>query len=201
MNGGPSSISINTIFLYTHESDTLERYHGQGQAHGPAVPLPACRGRFRPAVRRGRHHPQVHPLLGQGGEHSLGARQHDCLQQCEIRRTGLLRGRRGLDGLQPRRLRAGGALALRVVLQTAQAATLVIRRVVLFSEPEYGEQKGQLRINELKQSNIDCAMNDGEIGILTNNDATQRNGRQGGPAILQTLSIILPYMLVLPLQI
>ena len=48
----------------------------------------------------------------------------------------------------------------RVVLQTDQPATLVIKRVYLVKEPEYGEQKGQLRINELMQSNIDCIMDD-----------------------------------------
>ena len=49
---------------------------------------------------------------------------------------------------------------LRVVLQTAQPATVVIRRVCMVMEPEYGEQRGQLRINELMQSNIDCVMDD-----------------------------------------
>ncbi len=49
---------------------------------------------------------------------------------------------------------------LRVVLQASQPATLAIRRVYKVMEPEYGEQRGQLRINELMQSNVDCMMDD-----------------------------------------
>lgn len=49
-----------------------------------------------------------------------------------------------------------------VALQTNAPATLVIRRVYLLKEqlPDYGEQRGQLIINELMQSNIDCVMDD-----------------------------------------
>ena len=47
-------------------------------------------------------------------------------------------------------------------LQTSQPATVVITRIYLVKAPlqDYGEQKGQLRINELMQSNIDCIMDD-----------------------------------------
>ena len=49
-----------------------------------------------------------------------------------------------------------------VALQTDKAVTLVVKRIYLKIErlPEYGEQKGQLKINELMQSNIDCLMDD-----------------------------------------
>ena len=49
-----------------------------------------------------------------------------------------------------------------VALQTDKAVTLVVKRIYLKMErlPEYGEQKGQLKINELMQSNIDCLMDD-----------------------------------------
>ena len=49
-----------------------------------------------------------------------------------------------------------------VALQTDKPATLLVKRVYLKKEklPEYGEQKGQLKINELMQSNIDCLMDD-----------------------------------------
>ena len=49
-----------------------------------------------------------------------------------------------------------------VALQTNQTATIVISRIYLVKAPaqDYGEQKGQLRINELMQSNIDCVMDD-----------------------------------------
>ena len=49
-----------------------------------------------------------------------------------------------------------------VALQTAEAVTIVIKRVYLVKEqlPDYGEQKGQLKISELMQSNIDCLMDD-----------------------------------------
>ena len=51
---------------------------------------------------------------------------------------------------------------MNVALQTDRPATLVITRIYLVKEPlqDYGEQKGQLRINELMQSNIDCIMDD-----------------------------------------
>ena len=51
---------------------------------------------------------------------------------------------------------------MQVALQTERAATLLVRRIYLKTEklPDYGEQKGQLRINELMQSNIDCLMDD-----------------------------------------
>ena len=50
----------------------------------------------------------------------------------------------------------------KVALQTAEAVTIVIKRVYLVKEqlPDYGEQKGQLKISELMQSNIDCLMDD-----------------------------------------
>ena len=49
-----------------------------------------------------------------------------------------------------------------VALQTSEPATIVISRIYLVKEqlPDYGEQKGQLCINELMQSNIDCIMDD-----------------------------------------
>ena len=49
-----------------------------------------------------------------------------------------------------------------VALQTSQPATVVVTRIYLVKAPlqDYGEQKGQLRINELMQSNIDCIMDD-----------------------------------------
>lgn len=49
-----------------------------------------------------------------------------------------------------------------VALQTSQKADVVINRIYLVKAPlqDYGEQKGQLRINELMQSNIDCIMDD-----------------------------------------
>ena len=49
-----------------------------------------------------------------------------------------------------------------VALQTDKAVTLVVKRIYLKMErlPEYGERKGQLKINELMQSNIDCLMDD-----------------------------------------
>ena len=49
-----------------------------------------------------------------------------------------------------------------VAFQTSQAATIVITRIYLVRAPlqDNGEQKGQLRINELMQSNIDCIMDD-----------------------------------------
>ena len=46
------------------------------------------------------------------------------------------------------------------VLQADGQATLFIRRAYLVKEAEFGEQKGQLRINELMQSNVDCIMDD-----------------------------------------
>ena len=51
---------------------------------------------------------------------------------------------------------------MQVALQTNQTATIVITRIYLVKAPaqDYGEQKGQLRINELMQSNIDCVMDD-----------------------------------------
>ena len=51
---------------------------------------------------------------------------------------------------------------MQVALQTSQPATLVVTRIYLVRAPlqDYGEQKGQLRINELMQSNIDCIMDD-----------------------------------------
>ena len=49
---------------------------------------------------------------------------------------------------------------MQVALQTDKAVTLVVKRIYLKKTylPDYGEQKGQLRINELMQSNIDCLM-------------------------------------------
>lgn len=49
-----------------------------------------------------------------------------------------------------------------VALQTAVEATIVVKRIYLVKKelPDYGEQPGQLRINELMQSNIDCIMDD-----------------------------------------
>lgn len=49
-----------------------------------------------------------------------------------------------------------------LALQTDRPATIVITRIYLVKVPmqDYGEQKGQLRINELMQSNIDCIMDD-----------------------------------------
>ena len=49
-----------------------------------------------------------------------------------------------------------------VAFQTSKPATVVITRIYLVKAPmqDYGEQKGQLRINELMQSNIDCIMDD-----------------------------------------
>ena len=49
-----------------------------------------------------------------------------------------------------------------VAFQTSKAVTVVITRIYLVKAPlqDYGEQKGQLRINELMQSNIDCIMDD-----------------------------------------
>ena len=49
-----------------------------------------------------------------------------------------------------------------LALQTSKQATIVITRIYLVKMPmqDYGEQKGQLRINELMQSNIDCIMDD-----------------------------------------
>ena len=49
-----------------------------------------------------------------------------------------------------------------VALQTDRTATVVITRIYLVKAPaqDYGEQKGQLHINELMQSNIDCVMDD-----------------------------------------
>ena len=51
---------------------------------------------------------------------------------------------------------------MQVAFQTGAAATIVIKRVYLVCEklPDYGEQKGQLKISELMQSNIDCLMDD-----------------------------------------
>ena len=46
------------------------------------------------------------------------------------------------------------------VLQAYEPATLVIKRAYLVKEPDYGEQKGQLRINELMPSNVDCLMDE-----------------------------------------
>ena len=49
-----------------------------------------------------------------------------------------------------------------VAFQTDRPATIVVTRIYLVKAPlqDYGEQKGQLRINELMQSNIDCTMDD-----------------------------------------
>ena len=49
-----------------------------------------------------------------------------------------------------------------VAFQTSEATTIIIKRVYLVKNklPEYGEQKGQLKISELMQSNIDCLMDD-----------------------------------------
>ena len=49
-----------------------------------------------------------------------------------------------------------------VAFQTSKPATVVITRIYLVKVPlqDYGEQKGQLRINELMQSNVDCIMDD-----------------------------------------
>ena len=49
-----------------------------------------------------------------------------------------------------------------VAFQTSKAVTVVITRIYLVKAPlqDYGEQKGQLRINELMQSNIDCIIDD-----------------------------------------
>jgi hypothetical protein len=49
-----------------------------------------------------------------------------------------------------------------VAFQTSKPATVVITRIYLVKVPlqDYGEQKGQLHINELMQSNIDCTMDD-----------------------------------------
>ena len=49
-----------------------------------------------------------------------------------------------------------------VALQTDRTATVVITRIYLVKAPaqDYGEQKGQLHINELMQSNIDCMIDD-----------------------------------------
>ena len=49
-----------------------------------------------------------------------------------------------------------------IAFQTSKPATVVITRIYLVKAPlqDYGEQKGQLRINELMQSNIDCLMDD-----------------------------------------
>ena len=51
---------------------------------------------------------------------------------------------------------------MQLALQTSNPATIVITRIYLVKEPaqDYGEKKGQLRINELMQSNIDCIMDD-----------------------------------------
>ena len=49
-----------------------------------------------------------------------------------------------------------------VAFQTSEATTIIIKRVYLVKNklPDYGEQKGQLKISELMQSNIDCLMDD-----------------------------------------
>ena len=49
-----------------------------------------------------------------------------------------------------------------VALQTDRTATVVITRIYLVKAPaqDNGEQKGQLHINELMQSNIDCMIDD-----------------------------------------
>ena len=49
-----------------------------------------------------------------------------------------------------------------VALQTNSEATIVIEHIYLVKRAlvDYGEQPGQLRINELMQSNIDCIMDD-----------------------------------------
>lgn len=49
-----------------------------------------------------------------------------------------------------------------LAIQTSKPATIVITRIYLVKAPlqDNGEQKGQLRINELMQSNIDCVMDD-----------------------------------------
>ena len=49
-----------------------------------------------------------------------------------------------------------------IALQTSKPATIVITRIYLVKAPNdnNNEQKGQLRINELMQSNIDCTMDD-----------------------------------------
>ena len=51
---------------------------------------------------------------------------------------------------------------MQLALQTSQPAMLVVTRIYLVKAPlqDYGEQPGQLRINELMQSNIDCLMDD-----------------------------------------
>ena len=45
-------------------------------------------------------------------------------------------------------------------LQANGSGTLHINRIYLVKEATYGERKGQLRINELMQSNVDCIMDD-----------------------------------------
>ena len=47
-----------------------------------------------------------------------------------------------------------------LALQVTKTGTIGIKRIYLMKMPEHAETKGQLRINELMQSNIDCIMDD-----------------------------------------